>query len=1015
MAGDGIDMMPSGTVTFLFTDIEGSTSLWQKYPAAMPEALARHHALLNQSITANNGYVFQIIGDAFCAAFPTASDGLEAALAAQRSLMSEAWGETGPIRVRMALHTGAAELHAGDYTSGEYLSGITLSRAARLLSAGHGGQVLLSSPTAELVWEQLPPETSLRDMGAHRLKDLVQPQQIYQIIVNDLPTDFPPLKTLDALPNNLPIQLTSFIGREKEIHEIETLFARARLLTLTGPGGAGKTRLSLQLAANIIDTFANGAWFIDLAPLSDASLVPTSIMSSLGLRDDSGRAPLDALTDFLRTKDLLLILDNCEHLVEACAHVAHQLLTHAPKLKILATSREGLGIPGEVTYPVPPLALPDPQHLPPSESLSQYDAVRLFIERATAVQPSFAVNNANAPAVAQICYRLDGIPLAIELAAARIKLLPPEQIAARLDDRFRLLTGGSRTALPRQQTLRAAIDWSYSLLTEQERILFRRLAVFAGGWTFEAAEQICSGDGIDTWQVLDGLAQLVNKSLVMTQALRGEAWYRMLETIREYADEKLCAASEMEVLCLRHLDFYLSFAEQAEPHLKRSEQLEWLERLDADVDNFRAGLDWAYRQDLAVEGLRIATALQQFWVTRRALQEGQAWLDKLLSKFDSASASREYARGLCAAARLAQYDSDSARNQAQQRARTALTLFREQEDYTGIAESLFLLSQFTDSATERTMLLEEMLAVSQAAQDKSNIILALDYLGAEADLGGEIQKAKQLIDHGLSLARELGDRVAIGSILASLAFYQMSRGDLDAAVSAMQERVELEQQLGNQWGMGWAYSQLASITNLHGKYEQTKVYALKSLEIWEELGRKEHGWVEALTFCTWGHMHAQDDPAIVLKFMQQALEVAQASQNKLAITVANFCFGHVEMYYRNFDHAQTLLRESLIWWRDARNHSNCVDTIFELASAAARIGTRDANHAQMIRAGKLYGAAEAWYTKYSLWVPTYLADERDKALPLLREELGERALEMTWRQGSALTMEQAIELALSED
>ncbi len=501
--------LPRGTVTFLFTDIEGSTKLWQQFPDAMPAALARHHEILNSAIQAHNGYVFQIIGDAFCAAFATAFDGLDAALDAQRALRDELWGETGAIRVRMALHTGAAEVRAGEFTSGEYVSGITLSRAARLLSAGHGGQILLSSPSAELVREQLPQNTALRDMGAHRLKDLVQPQQIFQILASDLAQEFPALKTLDALPNNLPIQLASFIGREKEIKEISEMLAASagveshsviRLLTLTGAGGSGKTRLSLQVAAEVIDEFEKGAWFVDLSPISDPTLVPNAVMSALELREVAGRAPRDALTDYLRAKNLLLILDNCEHLIEACAQLAHHLLTQCPNLKILATSREALGIPGEITYPVPPLTPPNPDERRTTNDeeyarrIAQYDAVRLFIERALAVQPNFAVTNANAPAIAQICFRLDGISLALELAAARIKLFSPEQIAARLDDRFRLLTGGSRTAIPRQQTLRAAIEWSYSLLSDAERVLFRRLAVFAGGWTFEAAEAVCSDE-----------------------------------------------------------------------------------------------------------------------------------------------------------------------------------------------------------------------------------------------------------------------------------------------------------------------------------------------------------------------------------------------------------------------------------------------------------------------------------------------------------------------------------------
>jgi len=477
--------LPTGTVTFLFTDIEGSTKLWQQYPNAMPKALACHHAILNETIAAHAGYVFQIIGDAFCAAFSTATDGLEAALATQRALRATTWGETGAISVRMALHTGRADMRVGERTSGEYVSSLTLSRAARLLSAGHGGQILLSLPTAELVFDHLLPETILRDLGSHRLKDLIRPEHIYQAVVPDLRSEFIPLKTLDTHPNNLPIQLTSFIGREQEMARVKEILIDTRLVTLTGAGGSGKTRLAIQVAADLIDEFPDGVWFVEFAPLADTALVTYSVATALGLQLQSGRTIQLALTEYLRERNCLLLFDNCEHLIDACARLADALVRACPNMKILATSREGFGIAGEVIHRVPSLATPSLE-TPTVQTLTQYEAVRLFIDRAVTIQPDFAVTNQNALAVAQICYHLDGIPLAIELAAARVNVISLEQISERLVDRFRLLTGGSRTALPRQQTLRALIDWSYSLLSPAERILFERLSIFAGGWTLEA-------------------------------------------------------------------------------------------------------------------------------------------------------------------------------------------------------------------------------------------------------------------------------------------------------------------------------------------------------------------------------------------------------------------------------------------------------------------------------------------------------------------------------------------------
>src|SRR5512136_49787 len=431
--------LPTGTVTFLFTDIEGSTTLAQQFPGELPALLVRHHAILREAIAAHNGHVFQIIGDAFCAAFHTASDALNAALDAQRGLQHEAW-HPAPLKVRMGIHTGSAQAGAIEERAGGYVGYLTLTRVQRVMSVAHGGQVLLSNPTAELVSGELPAEVTLRDMGEHRLKGLLNPEHLWQLVALDVRQDFPPLQSLNAIPNNLPVQLTSFIGRENDIAEVKRLLSSSRLVTLTGSGGAGKTRLSLQVAAEVIDDFAQGVWFVELAALTDAALIPQTVASALGLREEQGRPLLTLLTDYLRAKTALIILDNCEHLIAGCAQFAHTLLHAAPQIKILASSREALDIGGEATYRVPSLAAPDPQRLPPLDTLTHYDAVRLFIDRALAVQPAFQVNNANAPAVAQICYHLDGIPLAIELAAARTRLLSPDQIAARLGDRFNLLT-----------------------------------------------------------------------------------------------------------------------------------------------------------------------------------------------------------------------------------------------------------------------------------------------------------------------------------------------------------------------------------------------------------------------------------------------------------------------------------------------------------------------------------------------------------------------------------------------
>jgi class 3 adenylate cyclase len=484
--------LPSGMVTFLFTDIEGSTPLWEREPDQMRLALARHHAILRTAIAAHEGHAYKIIGDAFQAAFVFPMQAVAAALAAQRALAAHEWETSAPLRVRMGVHVGSAMAEGNDYTTTH-----TLNRVARIMAAGHGGQILLSVEVADLVRRDLPTDVTLRDMGKQRMKGLMHLEELFQVVAPDLPAVFPLLKTMDTFRTNLPAQLTSFVGREKEIAEIKQLLASHRLVTLTGPGGTGKTRLALHVAAEVLETFPDGVWLVELAPLADAALVPRAVATVLGLREDAGRPILATLTDFLSARNLLLILDNCEHVVEACAQLADALLRACPKVVILASSREALGIAGEAPFRVPSLRTPDPRRLPSIKTLTQYDAVRLFVERGAAVLPGFTVTDTNAPALVQVCARLDGIPLALELAAARVSVLRVEQIAARLDDRFRLLTGGSRTAVPRQQTLRALIDWSYDLLAEPERVLLQRLAVFAGGWTLEAAEAVGVGEGND--------------------------------------------------------------------------------------------------------------------------------------------------------------------------------------------------------------------------------------------------------------------------------------------------------------------------------------------------------------------------------------------------------------------------------------------------------------------------------------------------------------------------------------
>ncbi len=569
--------LPSGTVTFLFTDIEGSTKLAQEQRETWEALRARHHAILRAAIESNNGYVFQIIGDAFCAAFHTGGDAINAAIKSQVDLQAENWGDA-PIRVRMGIHTGKASVQE----NGDYVGYMTLSRVQRLMSAGHGGQVLLSLATEELVHDELTEGLELSDRGEWQLKGLIRPMHIYQLVIPDLHEDFSPLRStlVATLPSDEATSLLDrivrgkLIGRERELVDSQAKLTSARLLTLIGPGGTGKTRLSLQIALDQLAFFKDGVWLVELAPLRDPGFIISTIASVFDVREIQNIPLMTLVLDYLRAKELLLVLDNCEHLVEASAQIADQLLHNCPNIKIITSSREALGIDGETVYRVP--------------SLKDDESTRLFTERATKAEPRFQVTDENASFIAQICSRLDGIPLAIELAAARVKLLSPEQIAARLDDRFRLLTGGSRTALPRQQTLRALIDWSYQSLNEVEPRALHCLAAFSGGWSFEAAEAV-----IGESEAMNGLLGLVHKSLVNVEEQDGASRYRFLETIRQYAMEKLVESGEAVAVRDRHLEYVLNLAEQSQQGIFGTEITESLDRIEVEHDTLRAALEWA--------------------------------------------------------------------------------------------------------------------------------------------------------------------------------------------------------------------------------------------------------------------------------------------------------------------------------------------------------------------------------------------------------------------------------------
>jgi predicted ATPase/class 3 adenylate cyclase len=597
--------LPSGTVTFLFTDLEGSTRLWEDHPEAMKPALARHDEVLREAIEGHAGSVVKTTGDGVHAAFATADDALTAALEAQRALVSESWPVVGGLRVRMGVHTGAAELRDGDYF------GAAVNRAARLMAAAHGGQVVVSLATEELVRDVLPYDASLVDLGEHRLRDLSRPERLFQLVHPDLSREFAPLQSLDAFPGNLPVQLNSFVGRERELVAIAGALGESRLVTLTGVGGVGKTRLAVQVAADVLPSFPDGAWLCELAVASDPDAMVQVIAAVLAVQTRPGVSIEDSIREFLRAKRLLLVLDNCEHLLDAAAHFTDLVLHDAPQVRILATSREGLAVDGEHIWALRSLPLPEPSA--DTDAVRQSDAGRLFVDRARAVHSAFALDPATSAAVIEVCRRLDGVPLAIELAAARVMAMSPAEIAARLDERFRLLTGGRRTAVERHHTLRGTVDWSYSLLSPNEQLVFARLGVFAGTFDAAAAEEVAGGEGISRWDVIDALASLVAKSMVVADAAPDATTrYSMLETLRAYARERLDETGDPDGWRRRHAAHYAGFAERAGPGLEGPDELVWRDRVRAELDNLRAAVAWALDSSTPADAqpaLRIVAAL----------------------------------------------------------------------------------------------------------------------------------------------------------------------------------------------------------------------------------------------------------------------------------------------------------------------------------------------------------------------------------------------------------------------
>ncbi|HXY94525.1 MAG TPA: adenylate/guanylate cyclase domain-containing protein [Acidimicrobiia bacterium] len=765
--------MPTGTVTFLFTDLESSTRLWEEHPDAMRGALARHDTIVQGAIGEHDGVVVKTTGDGVHAAFATARDAVGAAVAAQLALQHEPWEDTGALRVRIGLHTGVCELRDGDYY------GTAVNRAARLMAVAHGSQIVCSQVTADLVDTEPERAITFLDLGEHRLRDLGAPQRIFQVAHAELRADFPELRSLDSYPGNLPLQLSAFVGRDDELAELSKLLPRERLVTITGTGGVGKTRLALQAAAAALPAYPDGAWFVDLAPVSDPDYVATEIATTMALPEHRQGSAEDALMRALAHRDALVVLDNCEHLVDAAARVADLIVRRCPNITLLATSQETLGVEGEATFGLRPLPVGD--------------AGMLFAERAAAARHGFDLSGDNVITVAELCRRLDGIPLAIELAAARVASMSPHAILERIDERFRLLAQGRRTARARHQTLRAAVEWSYGLLEPDEQTVFDRLSVFAGDFTLEAAESVVSDEAVDTLDVLDLLAGLVAKSMVLLDDTGTVDHYRLLETMRDFGQERLADPGELPAFEARHAAYYLDLVVQAEPGYLGRDDTAWCERVTSEYANVRAALAWTREHDPA-EHEKFVFSLVRFWRNTGQLPEGFAWITGAMPIHGPAAPSQR-ADALAAAGSIAvnfsRYDQGLALFEQSLACSAEAGEPPRSLALTGLG--LVALQQSRPDDAQRFG--EESVRVARADGHPYLLAEALAAAGLMTGLTSDDPRAVEFADEGLSIARDLGNRTLLTAALeaAGMARY---RTDPRRAIGFFDESLALGRPTG---------------------------------------------------------------------------------------------------------------------------------------------------------------------------------------------------------------------------
>jgi predicted ATPase/class 3 adenylate cyclase len=955
-----IPRLPKGSVTLLFTGIDGTTYLLQQAGECYSQVLGEYQHLLRVVFYQFDGHEVNTQEDAFFAAFARATDAVSAVVAAQRAITHHTWTGGVTVRVSMGLHTGEPEHTIKGYV------GQDVNHAARIMRTAHGGQVLLSPSTCELVEQELSAGVSLRDLGEHRLADLQRPTHLFQLVITDLPADFPALKTLDDSPHNLPIQPTPLIGREQEVTIVGQLIQRedVRLVTLTGPGGVGKTRLGLQVTAELADRFADGVFFVNLAPVNDPDLVVPTLAQLLGIQEVAGQPLLERLKEYLQRKQVLLLLDNFEQVTSAAMHVA-DLLAACQELKILVTSRAVLHVRAEHEFTVPPLALPDPAHLPDLASLPRYDAVTLFLERAQATKSDFQLTIANAQAIAEICVRLDGLPLAIELAAARIKLLPPQALLTRLSTRLMILTGAMQDMPARQQTLRNTLQWSYDLLNDEEQQLFRRLAAFSGGCTLEAAEEVCAARGdasaslVDS--VLDGVESLIDKSLLrQTEQDREKPRLVMLETIREYAWELLATSGEANGIQRAHAAYYLALAEEAEPGLISVEKRKWLQLLQQEHENLRAALEWLVQNKEQESALRLGAALWRFWWIRGHQSEGRTQLVTALANSEKIVATPVRAKALCAAGALAGVQGDFEQSVAL--CGESLELFQALGDRRGSATSFSMLGYVAlqrSDYTEAHSLLQNALTLCREMDDKDGIVWTLVNLALVFLFQGEYELARTRLEEAALLSRESGDSWSIANSLWILALVLSFQGDLTLAHARLEESLSLSRQESYKGGIASSLFVLGQVAQQQGDLVWARSLLEESLVLFKELGDQQNV-AQSLGILAWISFD-QGDYATAHALLVESLTLARAVGSKWYIAACLVCLGAV-----------IAAQEKAMW------------------------------------AALLLGAAQAICEAINGVLPPFVQTMQERAIAMAQAQLGEKVFEAALAEGRTMTPEQAL-------